>query len=119
MIVAIANLIEICFNPDNSFKTKTSFKSECMRNHLVECLENGQFTKFPQNSSQTSDTTVLKHKILTIQCCCSCGFPDWVDEMVGCDFKLGKKLCNIWKHSKCADVNNDCTDWLCNDHCRE
>ena len=115
----IANLVESCFNPDNSFQTKTSFKSESMRNHLVECLENGLFTQFPQNSSQTPDITVLKHKILTINCCCSCGFPDWVDEMVGCDFKLGKKLCNVWKHSKCADVNNDCTDWLCIDHCRD
>lgn len=90
-----------------------------MRNHLVECYENCIFTKFPQNSPQSSDTIVLKHKNLTIHCCCSCGFPDWVDEMVGGDFKLGKKLCNVWKHSKCADVNNDCTDWLCNDHCRE
>lgn len=119
-LFAIANLVEFCFDPAHSFQIKTYFKAEYMRNHLiVECLENGKFTKFPQNSSQISDTSDLKHKIVTIQCCCSCGFPDWVDEMVGCDFKLGKKLCNVWKHSKCADVNNDCTDWLCNDHCRE
>lgn len=80
-LFAIANLVEFCFDPDNSIQTKTSFKSECMRNHLVECLENGIFTKFPQNSPQSSDTIVLKHKSLTIRCCCSCGFPDWVDEI--------------------------------------
>lgn len=61
-LFAIANLVEFCFNPDNSFQIKTSFKSECMRNHLIECLENGKFTKFPQISSQTSDTAVLKHR---------------------------------------------------------
>lgn len=37
--------------------------------------------------------------------------------MVGCDFKLGKKFCNVWKYLKCVDVNNDCIDWLCIDYC--
>ena len=44
-----------------------------MREHLIQCLERGYFTKFPQNYNCT-----LKHKMIKIQCCCPCGFPDWV-----------------------------------------
>lgn len=55
-LFAIANLIEFCFDPDKSFQIQTSFVSEYMRSHLVKCLENGEFTKFPQ-TSQTSNTS--------------------------------------------------------------
>lgn len=60
-LFAIADLVEFCFNPDNLLQIKTSLRMHVC--NFVECLVNGIFTKFPQNSSQTFDTTVLKHKI--------------------------------------------------------
>ena len=86
-----------------------------MREHLIQCLEKGYFTKFPQNYNLNSSCT-LKHKMVKIQCCCPCGFPDWVDAMIGCDFKAGRKCCNVWKHTKCANVTSDCNEWICNEH---
>lgn len=61
-----------------------------------ECLENGISTTFILNAPQTSEATIFEHKILTINSCCL--FLDWVDKMVGCDLKLVKKLCIVWKH---------------------
>lgn len=55
--------------------------------HRRVWLGNNKLTKFPQNSSQTSENKVVKRKILRNHRCCSCGFPDWVHEMVGCNFK--------------------------------
>ena len=54
--------------------------------------------------------------MVKIQCCCPCGFSDWVDAMIGCDFKAGGNvvIINVWKHTKCANVTSDC-----NEHCRE
>ena len=113
-LFAIANLVEFCYKEKN-FESKTSFKTECMREHLIQCLERGYFTKFPQNYNLNSNCT-LKHKMVKIQCCCPCGFPDWVDAMIGCDFKAGRKSCNVWKHTKCANVTSDCNEWICNKH---
>ena len=42
-LFAIANLVEFCFK-ENFFESKTSFKTECMREHLIQCLERGYFT---------------------------------------------------------------------------
>ena len=54
--------------------------------------------------------------MVKIQCCCPCGFPDWVDAMIVCDFKAGRKCCNVWKHTKRANVTSDCNEWICNEH---
>ena len=98
MVMTVANLVEFCYK-ENFFQSKTSFKTECKREHS----KRGHYTKFPQNYNLNSNCT-LKHKI---QCCCPCGFPDWVDAMIGCDFKAGRKCCNVWKHTKRANVFNE------------
>ena len=83
-------LVEFYYK-ENFFESKTSFKTECMRDHLIQCVERGYFTKFSQNYNLNSNFT-LKHKMVKIHCCCPCGFPDWVDAMIDCDFKAGRNV---------------------------
>jgi hypothetical protein len=52
-----------------------------MREHIILCLERGEFSKFPQET--ICRTPGLKYKIIQISCNCSCNFPDWVYKMIG------------------------------------
>jgi hypothetical protein len=88
-----------------------------MREHIILCLERGEFSKFPQET--ICKTPGLKYKIIQIGCNCSCNIPDWVYKMIECDFKVGRKRCNVWKHSKCASVPALYDEWICSELVRE
>ena len=46
-LFAIANVVEVCFAPD-SFNTRVTYKVSKMREHLIECLDNGNTSQFPK-----------------------------------------------------------------------
>ena len=79
-------ILEFCIN-GNSFKNKTNFIESNMRKHLVFCLEKGQFTQFLQHD-HISPTEHAKNKNITIDRSCSCGFPDWIDQMKECEWRI-------------------------------
>ncbi|PJE77789.1 hypothetical protein CI610_03284 [invertebrate metagenome] len=102
-LFAIANMVEFCFK-GNSFKQKTNFIENQMRDHLIWCLDKGYFMPFPQFVKIASQLKKASNNSITINCSCSCGFPDWMDEMIGCDWRTGRIHCKTWKHKECANL---------------
>lgn len=60
-LFAIANLVEFCFN-DATYSYKNEFVLNKMREHLIHCLERGEFSKFPQET--ICKNPALKYKII-------------------------------------------------------
>ena len=49
---AIANVVEFCFSPD-SFNPRIIYDVSKMRQHLIECLENGKMSAFPKEKEKS------------------------------------------------------------------
>ena len=63
-LFAIANVVEFCFSPD-SFNPRIIYDVSKMRQHLIECLENGKMSAFPKEKEKSRGKLNLflqKHK---------------------------------------------------------
>ena len=86
-----------------------------MREHLISCLEKGEFRPF--SKCKVSQKGKVKQKSCVIEANCECGEADSIENMVGCEWKNGVKICNVWKHISCAIKDNKQVDnWLCSKH---
>ncbi|CAG2193722.1 unnamed protein product [Mytilus edulis] len=91
-----------------------STQTKYMREHLIHCLENGKFTHFPKNYfGKTPKNLKTKTHIISINC--DCGKPDTIEDMVGCEGKTGRKMCDVWTHRSCAK-NMKGNSWFCEVH---
>ncbi|CAG2188432.1 unnamed protein product [Mytilus edulis] len=113
-LFAIANALEFC---QTGFKggTHITYEQKYMREHLIHCLENGKFTHFPKNYfGKTPKNLKTKTHIISINC--DCGKPDTIEDMVGCEGKTGRKMCDVWTHRSCAKKNMKGNSWFCEVH---
>ncbi|CAG2233949.1 unnamed protein product [Mytilus edulis] len=114
-LFAIANALEFC---QSGFKggTHITYEQKYMREHLIHCLENGKFTHFPKNYFGKAPKN-LKTKTHIISINCDCGKPDTIEDMVGCEGKTGRKMCDVWTHRSCAKKNMmRGNSWFCEVH---
>ena len=102
---AVAFATEICQgrNPCDAF-----FDQGLMRVHLYKCIQQGQFTAFPQTSVMSETVPHPKSKLFTCAINCYCGMPDEYDtNMIECD------RCNRWVHFVCAGILKSTSDFTC------
>lgn len=114
-LFSLANAVEFC---QSGFKggTHIKFEQKYMREHLVHCLEKGNFSAFPKNhvGFAPKNVKINTHKI---EIDCECGQPNTTEDMIGCEGIEGKKLCNVWKHRSCAGNKNlKGNTWYCIKH---
>ena len=92
-VLAIAYTFDICsgLNP-----CSVRFDPKKIRQHLMACLENCQFSRFPLLGERKS-APVKSTK--TVELHCTCRMPEEKgDEMAECD------SCHVWYHSHCMDI---------------
>ena len=59
-----------------------------LRTHLTACIENEHFTTSPKEPSRLRNVKIdIKKHVKTIQFSCLCGLSDFVDNMVGCNYR--------------------------------
>ena len=94
-VFAIAFATHIAFGED---PTGVVFDgSKIMRNHLVQCLENGRMTQFPQTHKRLRGSTFCEKEKLTILRYCVCReIYDIQKNMVECS------MCSKWYHILCV-----------------
>jgi hypothetical protein len=112
-LFSLANAVEFC---QSGFKggTHIKFEQKYMREHLVHCLEKGNFSAFPKNHVGFAPQNI-KINTYKIEIDCECGKPNAIENMTGCEGIKGKKLCNVWKHRSCAG-NLKGNTWYCIKH---
>jgi polycystin 1L2 len=91
---AIANAVQFCFSRFCGEK-QSQYKTKQMRQHTIECLENGKFTPFPSNTLSCRRRNKVKKVVINIACR-QCHLPDIFDNMVCCD------TCDKWLHNGCT-----------------
>lgn len=111
-LFAIANAVEFCFT-SFSGGIHVEFDTELLREHLVICLEKGEFIPFPKKKISMKGKP--KYKTSVVECNCECGKCDSVEDMLGCEWQKGVKKCNIWKHFSCTGLKDGDT-FLCSKH---
>ena len=79
-LFAIANVVEFCFSPD-SFNPRIIYDVSKMRQHLIECLENGKMSAFPKEKEKSrGKTNSFTCKNIKIPVWCysrTHQYPDW------------------------------------------
>ena len=108
-VFAIANAVEFCFTgyPElGQQKRDWDFDNYCMRDHLLDCLNNEEFRQFPKI---VKEETEMATDIFNITISCPCGLANLTGNvMICCD------RCQKWYHEECADDNAKTqTTWLC------
>ena len=104
-VFAIANLVEFCFN---GFKgsEQLEFDIDYMRQHLVNCIANGRFSKFPKKKlSKYRKKKVSQALTYDIFIDCEshgCHISNVFDDMVSCDAG-----CDRWFHNRCVCDQSD------------
>ena len=102
-LFAIANLVEFCFNGFNG-KEDLEFEIDFMRQHLVQCIENGLFTKFPKKK-KTKTRKKVSNVVFDIFIDCEaegCHISNVFDDMVACDAG-----CDRWFHNRCVSEDSN------------
>ena len=116
-LFALAFAVEFCLSGFNG-GTHVTFNQRYMREHLVSCLEKGEFRNFPHSLLEHKGK--IKSKSIVIESNCECGQADTVENMVGCEWSRGVKKCNVWKHMSCAGLNglkdDELLNWYCQKH---
>ena len=83
------------------------FDPKKIRRHLMACLENCQFSRFPLLGERKS-APIKSTK--TVELHCTCRMPEEKgDEMAECD------SCHVWYHRHCMDIPSEVfgeTDFL-------
>ncbi|CAC5401141.1 unnamed protein product [Mytilus coruscus] len=87
-LFAIANAVEFCFT-SFSGGIHVEFDTEMFREHLVICLEKGEFIPFPKKKIGMKGKP--KYKTSVVECNCECGKCDSVEDMLGCEWQKGVK----------------------------
>jgi hypothetical protein len=82
-------------------KNNVHFETNVMRNHLLKCMEDKQFSPFPKIKPVKSKVTLnLKNTSVNLsikkECKAECDFPNLFEDMVSCD------KCSTWYHFGCA-----------------
>jgi hypothetical protein len=88
-LYAIANAVEFCFT-NFSGSLHIEFNQQLMQDHLISCLEKGQFSVFP--NVKVSKKGMVKCKSSVVESNCEYGKADSIENMVGCDWKSGVKV---------------------------
>ena len=88
-LFSLANAVEFC---QSGFKggTHIKFDQKYMREHLVHCLEKGNFSAFPKNHVGFASKNI-KINTYKIEIDCECGKPNAIENMIGCEGIKGKK----------------------------
>ena len=112
-VFAIANAVEFCFNgyPELEKKNRTwDFDTYVIRQHLLECLINEEFTIFPKIKVSP---VAMNVDVFDIKIDCLCGLANITGSMmVSCDH------CRKWFHQNCSNQKNlNISSWLC-DNCK-
>lgn len=108
-LFAIANVIEFCLAPD-SFNTRIVYDVSKMRQHLIECLENGTLSAFPKEKERGRvKLNSITCKVVKIPVWCHCKMPEFIDNMICCD----NRKCKTWFHRKCVGLNASVSEWRC------
>ena len=85
-LFAIANIVAPCFGYEPN---KILFRQDRMRNHLISCLEAGQFSMFPFDVN----TRPKRNKTQKIRVYCTCRHPHDGTKMIKCvNCELSSKL---------------------------
>lgn len=93
---------------------KGRFDHTVIKQHLVMCFEQWQFSRFPV-SGQRKNTDIKSSK--TVDLHCSCRMPEQPgDEMAECD------SCHVWYHCHCMDIPSKVfgdveVSWICKTCC--
>ena len=80
-LYAIANAVEFSFT-SFSGSLHIEFNQQLMQDHLISCLEKGQFSVFPM--LKVSKKGMVKCKSSVVESNCECGKADSIENMVGC-----------------------------------
>ena len=82
----MANAVEFCQSG-----SRIKFEQKYMREHLVHCLEKGNFSAFPKYhvGFAPKNIKINTHKI---EIDCECGKQNAIENMIGCEGIKGKKL---------------------------
>ena len=95
-VLAIAYAFDICsgLNP-----CSVRFDPKKIRQHLMACLENWQFSRFPLLGERKSAPT---KSTKTVELYCTRRMPEEKgDEMAECD------SCHVWYHRHCMDIPSE------------
>jgi hypothetical protein len=111
-LYAIANAVEFCFT-SFSGGLHIEFNQQLMRDHLIACLEKGQFSVFPKVKVSKKGKVMCKSSV--VESNCKCGKADSIENMMGCDWKSGVIVCSVWRHSSCAGGVVK-SNWFCSKH---
>jgi hypothetical protein len=93
-------MTEFCFSGWNG-KNSVHFDTNVMRNHLLKCMEDKQFSPFPEIKPVKSKGTLnLKNTSVNLsikkECKAECDLPYLFEDMVSCD------KCSTWYHFGCV-----------------
>ena len=109
-LFAIANVVEFCFSPD-SFNPRLIYDVSKMRQHLIECLENGKMSAFPKEKEKSrGKLNSFTCKSIKNPVWCYCRMPECIDDMIYCD----NRKCKTWFHRKCVPgLGSTANEWRC------
>ena len=99
-VFAIAFAVSLAFKED---PTLIVYNIGEMRNHLVDCIENGRMTPFPKRPMKR--TKRCKTKILKISIFCNCRMPHDKDGTGNIDM-AECSTCLTWIHESCEIIPN-------------
>ena len=100
----IANVVQA---PD-SFNTRVTYTVSKMREHLNECLENGNMSQFPKEKVRgRCKLNSFTCKVVKIPIWCFCKMPECIDNMICCE----NRKCKTWFRSKCLDLDSVANEW--------
>lgn len=87
-VFAIANLTDFCFSEDIKDQP-IPFDIEKMRSHLIKCLEDKKFEKFPKKQNQKKRLSLTRKrefiKQINIDCAAGCSLPNVYDNLIACE----------------------------------
>ena len=108
-VLAIAFAFDICCGKD---PCSVRFDHKSIRHHLIKCLEDCKFTRFPILGKRSSSGI---KRVQKTELHCSCRLPEKVgDKMAECE------ACKVWYHQHCMDIpsevfNSADVPWRCKD----
>ena len=81
-----------------------------MREHLIECLENGNMSQFPKERVRgRCKLNSFTCKVVKIPIGCFCKMSECIDNMICCK----NRRCKTWFHRKCLDLDSVANEWQC------
>ena len=107
-VLAIAISYDLCSGHD---PRSVNYDSTKIRQHLLKCLKEVQFTRFPVRDNRTPAKAVKSTKVIELYC--TCRLPD--DE--GLEY-IQCNRCAEWFHPHCLDIPEEAVQseeviWMC------